>query len=80
MPLFSFTHSHASHGKPKSNVSKETKLQFCPTTQVYFTLSKYTNWRSLRNKNMYRYVHYVQHVLVFEVSEVEKVDEVLWRE
>lgn len=66
--------------KPIADVSTETKLQFCPTSIVNFTLSKYTNWKSLRNKKMYRYVHYVQHPSACAASEVEKVDEILWRE
>lgn len=29
---------------------------------------------------MYKYVHYVQYTIGFVASEVEEVDEVLWRE
>lgn len=42
VPLF-FSFSHASHGKPKSDVSKETKLQSCPTSQVNFTCQNIQN-------------------------------------
>lgn len=81
MPLISsITHPLASNGKPISNVSTENKLQVCPNSQVNLTLSKYTNWKFLHNKKMYRYVHYVQHPSVFVASEIEKVDEILWRE
>lgn len=70
----SVTQALVSKVKPISDVSTETKLQFCPTSQVNFTLSKYTNWKSLRKKRCTgMYIIYNIHQYMYKYVWLQKL-------